>query len=68
MSSDHKVAKQGDPRYQKGGSTGVTLTCTCGRQFTGTSRPNSKSQTNDDVERKALRNAEAEFRKHIPIR
>lgn len=66
--TEHKIKDQSKPRYIKG-SIGVTLTCTCGRQFTGSSRmTNSKFQTEELVQQRALENAEAEFRKHIPIR
>lgn len=45
----------------------VTLTCTCGRQFSG-HYTGKRNDVNDYLERKALKDAEQVFRAHIPIR
>ena len=66
--TDHKVKKQSAfTSARTVFSRQVTLTCTCGRGFSGhyTGR---QSDSVDRLERKALEDAEQAFRDHIPIR
>lgn len=64
----HKVKKQS--AFSRGRavfSRQVTLTCTCGREFSG-HYTGKRNDAVDHLERRALRNAEQVFRAHIPIR
>ena len=65
---EHKVKSQSDFRAGRTAfSRKVTLTCQCGKAFTGefTGRRNNH---NDYIERRALEKAETAFRAHLPIR
>ncbi len=65
---DHKVKRQSAfARGRTVFSRRVTLTCSCGQEFSG----HYTGKRDDDgrvLEMRALENAEALFRAHIPIR
>lgn len=66
--AEHKVKSQSPFKHGKTvWSRQVTLTCTCGKGFTGhyTGR---RGYGNEVLERRALEDAEQVFRAHIPIR